>query len=1076
MLREIKKADMSLLLIALLGIGLSSTAFLYVKRWEYQDAIDDYKRQAETYVYTLRQNFTAFGNTIYSVNSLYHITDHFNRNLFSQFVKRQLTTQPAIQALEWVPYVPSSQRQEVEIQTQQDGIWEFKIWEFSPQGNKRPVPPRDAYYPVLFTEPFTNNLDSLGYDVSSNDSFKKALENSRDTGQITASGAVPVRFRHHNNTTLGFRIFVPVYKGDTIPQTIETRRHQLVGFAVGVFLLDSIAHTVLRLPKLKTEVFLRITDDTPAVQVKKLYSPAWYDESIRIHSTLLFTIPVDVGNRQWRLLFFKQIEGNFNFLAWYAWGVLGLGLLFTFGLWRYLYITLNRARWAENLVSMRTQSLSETNLALNLEIQMRERMTKALDVSRQRFEAIFNEAAIGIAQTDLNLKIIDSNRQLQTLLRYRENELQHRVLKELAHPEDSDIDLPMLQKMLVGKYDSYRVGKRYLCKNGAIVWTLQNCSIVRDTSQPFLICMIEDVTERKLAEEARLEAEKKYRDIFENAIEGIFQSTPTGQFLSVNPAFVRMFGYDSAEELCAEVTNIGQQLYVDSQRRSEFIFLLEQFSEVQGFEYQARCQDNSIIWVSETTRVVRDHRGHLRYYEGIVEDVTQRKVIEEKLRYDATHDQLTGLFNRAAFTAYLTEALTLLHATDQSNVASDFHKSLCTIPFAVLFLDLDRFKIVNDSMGHLVGDKLLTEISHRLHSFCKYDFVARFGGDEFALLLEKISDLSFLEQRASDVHRCISEPYVLKGLSFNTTASIGVALVSSSYVSADEVLRDADTAMFEAKRQGRGKTVIFTPGMHTQVVNILRMETDLRSALDNDQFCLYYQPIISLETFQTVGLEALVRWQHPQHGLISPNLFIPLAEETGLIKELGLWVFETACTQLRLWQSKFLHHANLGVNINVSAIQLRQFSLVNQIQDIIERTGISGPTCRIEITESAMMQDPEAALNVLNELKSLNVLLYVDDFGTGYSSLSYLQRFPIDALKIDKSFIQEIDSSGKSVQIVQAIIGLGNTFGLRVVAEGVEYDYQVAMLKEARCHQVQGYFFSRPKDVESMEEYLKNSG
>jgi diguanylate cyclase (GGDEF)-like protein/PAS domain S-box-containing protein len=1060
MFNKIRKADISLLLIAILGIGLSVMAFWYVKQWEYQEVIDDYKRQADAQVYTLRQTFTTFGNILYSINGLYHINARFSRADFAQFVKRTLSSQSAIQAVEWLPYVPAGQSAEVENQTRSEGFKDFHFWEFSPLGDRHLAAPQEHYYPVLFTEPLTNNADSLGFEVSSNEVFKKALENARDSGQMTSSGAVPLRMGH--DQMLGFRVFVPVYKGEDEPLTPLMRQDKLEGFASAVVLVDSLVHSVLRLSKIKTAMFLQILDETPETLYQQLYAPGWYDGTVPI---ILFSVPLELNGRQWRLVYSQlSDDGPFNLISWFAWGVLGLGLLFTLGLWRYIYLTLNRAHWAEELVTMRTQSLSEANLALNLEIKAGERLTKVLEANRQRFQAIFNEAALGIAQIDLSNRIIDSNRALQTLLRYREEELQNRLLKDFAHPEDTDLDLPLLEKMLAGKIDTYRVGKRYICKNGAIVWTTQICSIVRETSNPFIINLIEDITERKIADEARLLAEKKYRDIFENAIEGIYQSTPSGQFLNVNPAFVQMFGYDSAEQLCTDISNIEQQMYVEPQRRAEFMRLLESRSEVQDFEYQARCRDNSVIWVNETTWTVRDSNGQVRYYEGIIEDVTHRKMIEEKLRYDATHDQLTGLLNRTAFTTHLSEALLRLPSVPTKVTES--------IEFAVLFVDLDRFKIVNDSMGHLVGDKLLTEIAHRLNYHCKEDVVARFGGDEFALMLEKIPNLPNLEQRLQTIQQYLREPYILRNLSFNTTASIGIALASADYLSADEVLRDADTAMYEAKKQGRGKSVIFQTRMHTRVVNLLRMETDLRKALERNEFSIYYQPIISLDNLHTIGLEALLRWHHPDHGLISPDLFIPLAEETGLIKELGLWVFETACTQLRYWQTKFLHHANLGMNINVSAIQLGQRCLVNQIQDILEKTGIESTTCRVEITESAMMQDPEAALEILNDLKGLEVLLYVDDFGTGYSSLSYLQRFPIDALKIDKSFIRDIDSSGKSAQLVQAIIALGNAFNLRVVAEGVENSSQLAMLKTAHCHQVQGYFFARPQDCKSTENYL----
>ncbi len=1082
----IKKTYISLLLVAVIGLGLSLTAHQYVKQWEHNNAIEALTKEADEHVRVLRQTFITFGNILTSLRGLHHVHHPISRQNFAQFVNDVLDL-PGLQAWEWIDIVPKDQRQAVEAEADASGIRNFSFWEWSSNDpsnrNKRTAAQREVYYPVLFTEPQNLNAKMLGYDVGSDKTLKTALEKARDLGQLTTSGAVYVQT--DTDFALGFYVFLPIYKSKTAPVTLAERRHELVGFAAGVFLFDQLVERVLRLPKLRTEVFLVIIDDTPPAQTQELYAPPWYSDAVRANSVMLWWTSLEFGGRQWRIVFYKSSNESL-FKTWYAWMVLGIGLLFTLGLLRYMYIILTHAQWAEGLVAKRTDSLIRANQALNKEIRAREQMTVALEASRQRFQAIFNEAAIGIAQIDLNDRILDTNIALQTLLRYREEELQDKFLKILAHPDDADIDQWKNEKMLAGKYDTYRVSKRYICKNGAIVWTNQSCSIVRDTTQPFIISMIEDITERKQAEEARWEAEKKYREIFENAIEGIFQCTPTGRYLSVNPAFVRMLGYESAEQIYNEITDIGQQVYVNPQRRTEFINLLNGHSNVQDFEYQARCRDGRVIWLNETVRVVRDNNGQIHYYEGIVEDVTERKQVEEKLRHDATHDQLTRLLNRAAFTALLTKALARLHKAraespsqgkrDEEPAENHMENGPFSISFplefAVLFVDLDRFKIVNDSMGHLVGDQLLTEIGRRLDSdACENDVVARFGGDEFALMLENLPDLSTLYQRIECIQQQLSRPYTLKNETFNTTASIGIAPSNSEYLSADEILRDADTAMYEAKKQGRGKSVIFKQDMHKDIVKKLRMERDLRKALEREEFRLHYQPIISLETRQTVGLEALVRWEHPKK-MIYPDEFIPLAEESGLIKELGLWVFETACFQLRRWQTQFAQYAELGMNINVSPIQLKQPDLFNKIKDIIEKTGIKGSTCRVEITEGAMMQDPEAALTVLNDLKSLEILLYIDDFGTGYSSLSYLQKFPIDALKIDKSFIMKIDSTGKSAQIAHAIIALGEAFDLRVVAEGVENDFQVSMLKAAHCHHVQGYFFSRPKDSQSIEEYL----
>ncbi|EIJ42150.1 PAS domain S-box/diguanylate cyclase (GGDEF) domain-containing protein [Beggiatoa alba B18LD] len=578
----------------------------------------------------------------------------------------------------------------------------------------------------------------------------------------------------------------------------------------------------------------------------------------------------------------------------------------------------------------------------------------------------------------------------------------------------------------------------------------------------------EEMQAREQMTLALIAAEKKYRAIFENAIEGIFQCDPDGHFLRVNPAFVRMFAFHNMAEICAiHCHNNKINLFLNTQQYQSYLNRLNRDGEVKDFEYQAVCANQEIIWVSETTKAVYDKLGKLTHYEGIIENITERKKQEEKLRYAASHDTLTGLHNRSAFTERLTTLIKQQHAHFLiSNIIS----------FAVLFVDLDRFKIVNDSMGHLVGDKLLQAVAKRLLTSTQHanTHIARFGGDEFALLMEKISNLNTLEQYIENIQKQLSQPYELEGETFVTTASIGIALSSAHYLSADEVLRDADTAMYAAKKQGLGKYAFFQPKMHTHVVHLMRMEADLRKAFEREELQVYYQPIISLENQHTVGLEALVRWQHPQRGLIPPDEFIPLAEETGMIQELGRWVFQVACKQLRKWQQRYPQHAQLGININVSAIQFKQPRLVRDIQDILEKTGVSPRNCRIEITESAMMYNPEETLKILKELKELELQLYIDDFGTGYSSLSYLQKFPIDALKIDKSFIRDLDNDKRSYQIAQAIIALGEAFNLKTVAEGVETQKQLSLLKSVHCHQVQGFLFSRPKPLADIENYLQH--
>ncbi len=1076
MLRNtLRKADISLILVATIGLGLSIIAFFYVHQWEYDQAFQEKQKQADDYVRILRQTFSTFSNVLHSIRGLHNVHNQITRESFTQFVDNELLAYHGIQGLEWIAYVPAAKRFEIEQRLQnRENNPAFRFWERSLRNkNKQPAISRAAYYPILFTEPMQNNAQQRGYDVSSDLALKIALEKSRDQGQLIASGAI----QHFSNkiATTGFHVFLPVYKKGKIPLSKEERRHKLVGFASGTVLYQDLIQAVLRLPKQRTDVFLSIIDNTRGSRGRVLYAPAWYlrDPELQGQAKQILETPLEFGGRQWLVVLNHTREG-FRSQTSYAWGVLTVILLFTLGVLHYMYVTLTRARWAESLVAKRTLSLSEANQALNREVEVRQRMTIDLEISQQRFQAIFDEAAMGIVQTDLEGRILQSNKAMQFLLGYEEQALKNHYLKEFAYSEDKEADFSLLQKMLAGKFNTYLIGKRYIHKDEHIIWTSQNCSMVRDANSPFIISMIEDITERKQAEDARLQAEKKYRKIFENAIEGIFQCTPNGHFLNVNPAFVRMLGYESAEQLCQEVTDIGKQVYAQPEHRQKFLALLETRSEVQGFEYQARCRNGTVIWVNETVRVVKSDDQQVLFYEGIVEDVTERKRTEEKLLYDASHDQLTGLFNRNAFTERLSDALRHLHE-QRAKIGDLPIVQGNSIQFAVLFVDLDRFKIVNDSMGHWWGDKLLVQIARRLDSLCEDDTAARFGGDEFAVLLKGIPNSSELEQRVQQIQGRLQQPYILEGQTFITTVSTGVAVAymnSHLYSNTDEILRDADTAMYEAKRAGKSRYVIFQPGMHAHVANMLQMEADIRNAFEKGEFVLYYQPIVSLQKRHIIGLEALIRWKHPERGMISPDKFIPLSEETGLINYLGLWVFETACLQLKKWQTQFPEHASLSMNINVSPIQLKQTRIVNDIQDILEQTGIEPSTCHMEITETAMMQDPEAMLEVLNDIKQLGVQQYVDDFGTGYSSLSYLRKFPIDALKIDKSFIQEIDAPGKSTHVAKAIISLGEAFNLKVVAEGVESSFQIAVLESAHCHYLQGFLFSRPKDAQSMENYL----
>ncbi|GAA6622014.1 EAL domain-containing protein [Scytonema sp. NUACC26] len=461
-----------------------------------------------------------------------------------------------------------------------------------------------------------------------------------------------------------------------------------------------------------------------------------------------------------------------------------------------------------------------------------------------------------------------------------------------------------------------------------------------------------------------------------------------------------------------------------------------------------------------TLNVELEERVRLRTMQ-LEREIVERQKLQEKLLHLALHDPLTRLPNRA----WLMERLQQIIEQVQQ------HPNFL---FAVLFLDCDRFKIVNDSLGHLIGDRLLIAVARRIESCLPPgSTLARLGGDEFTILLENIQNLQDAITVAEQILQEFTIPFKVSQSDLFSNVSIGIVLGSKNYEQPEHLLRDADTAMYQAKEIGKGCYQVFDAAMHHRALNCLEIETDLRQAIEQNELVVFYQPIVSLTTGNIVCFEALVRWQHPKQGLLSPHRFIPIAEESELIVKIDLWVMREACRQLRLWQDEGLIAESIKISVNLSVKHLIRTHLIQQIDTILQETGLNNQDLKLEITESGVMSNAEIAADILDRLKSRQIHLSIDDFGTGYSSLSYLQSFPVDTLKIDRSFITYIQNDGQNTEIIRAIIALSDSLGIQAIAEGVETSFQVQHLKTLGCEFAQGYFFSLPLDAKSARLLLQ---
>ncbi len=630
------------------------------------------------------------------------------------------------------------------------------------------------------------------------------------------------------------------------------------------------------------------------------------------------------------------------------------------------------------------------------------------------------------------------------------------------HPEDSFKALATIETQF-RTGDDFEEEYRIIRPDESICWVRVRAFPVRDVMGRVnrFVGIAEDITKRKEAEEALKKSEEQFRLTFEMAPIGMAISSLKGKFERVNQALCDALGYSPKELLGVSFADISHPEDWEVHRNLERKLIEGKESNFQ-VEKRFIAKDGRIVDTLLKVLVVRDPNGKPLHFNNQIVDITERKSMEQQLLHDALHDALTGLPNRALFMDRLQQQLK--RSQNQSNYL-----------FAVLFLDLDRFKVVNDSVGHLVGDKLLVEIARRLeNSIAPTDTVARLGGDEFTILLENISSKSEATLVAESIYQTLTFPFEIDEYELFTTASIGIALSSVGYDKPEDIMRDADLTMYSAKEHGKARYEVFDNSLRDRALQRLELETDLRRAVERQEFEVYYQPITSLQLGILSGFEALVRWNHPTKGQIQPGDFIPICEETGLIIPLSNWLLFEACQTTREWQLKYPQHPAIRMSINLSGQQFQESELIEKVESVLEETGLQGKSLKLEITESTLIDNLERVTDIILHLRKKDIQFSIDDFGTGYSSLSYLHRFPVDTIKIDRSFVSQMQADDNSA-IVKAIITLAHMLNMDVIAEGIETTSQLAQLRLLQCEYGQGFFFSKPLSRAEAEALIASS-
>jgi len=1051
---------------------------------------------------TVSRKINASDESILNLATLFNSLSKVDAEQFRDFSAEILSRHKYIHSLQYLPFVSYANRGDFEYGMHRAGYVTFSISEYR-DGHYITALPREQYYPVLYQEPFTPYTASvLGFDILTDPILASVAEKAIDT-----SGVVAVLSQNKVTNEKFYLLAKALYSGKKIPNDVDKRRKDVNG----LIMLRITPNGLLDLIQKDEHLEVSITAQ-PTVGDKKSielvhhkgnlineefeWQISWNESVDKIELpggsiTIKMREPVHWEDTNNEVVVISFI----------------LGLLFTFVLVIGAYFIAQRTRKLQDLnrkitllVDQRTYELSKEKDSLEHEVKVRKQgeyrlikqqesmlqlSTFQVSVYGEMESAIQNitfTSALTLEVERVSVWLFNNDHtQLKCIDLYLYSEDKHSCSSVMSI-QDCPAYFKALEDGHVINADSARRDSRTSELSGSYlnpknIYSVLSTPIKREGEIVGVVChehvreerhwrldeqnfasSIADMVSLEIERDKRKEAETKTVKLsraLEHAADSVFITDSQGCIEYVNNAFEKITQYKSQEV-------IGKNASVISSNKHDVGFFENMWNTIlEGKEYRDifinRKKDGVAYYEEKTITPLRDAAGIISSFVSVGKDITERMQTQERLHFLAHHDILTELPNRAM----LIERLN--HALD--------HMELNNMTLAVMFLDLDRFKVINDTLGHNIGDLLLQQVADRLRTCMrKTDTVARIGGDEFVVLLEDIGDSEHISNVASNVIETLEQPFDLEGREVFVTSSIGISVYPHDGLESNALLKNADTAMYRAKDHGRNNYQFYSAEMSSKALEKLTLETDLRYALSRNEFILYYQPQINLQSGELKGCEALLRWQHPKFGMLSPSEFIPLLEDTGMIISVGEWVLREACKQCKQWQQEGI--APFPIAVNLSARQFSDANLADSISNILMDVDFDPSLLQLEITENVVMQNAVDTIKILNQLKSLGVELAVDDFGTGYSSLSYLKRFPIDVLKIDRSFVRDITTDPDDASIVSTVISLAHSLNLTVIAEGVETEAQARFLADRSCDTTQGYLYSKPVPANEIKSFL----